>query len=93
MSLGVIVVPHPEFARLLHELAIATERFNHAAEKTRGSLALIGSLQTITVEDRNAFLEQIEAEQAAYEAIQELHNKIIGLLRQKNQAKAATNQQ
>ena len=87
----VIVVRHPEFARLQHQLAIATERFNQATEGKQESLALIGSLQTITSESRKEFLEQIEAEQEAYEAIKELHDKIIRLLREENQAKGATN--
>ena len=87
----VIVVRHPEFARLQHQLAIATERFNQAAKEKQGSLTLIGSLQTITSENRKAFLEQIEAEQEAYEAIKELHEKILRLLRENNQAKAKTN--
>ena len=52
---------------------------------------LFGTLQTITAEDRKEFLEQIEAEQEAYEAIKELHDKIIRLLREKPQAKAAAN--
>jgi hypothetical protein len=86
----VIVVRHPEFARLQHQLAIATERFNQATTGKQGSLSLIGSLQTITSEDRQEFLEQIEAEQEAYEAIKELHDKIVGLLGD-TQAKAATN--
>jgi putative NADPH-quinone reductase len=86
----VIVVRHPEFARLQHQLAIATERFNQAAKEKQGSLALIGSLQTITSENRKEFQEQLEAEQEAYEAIKDLHDKIIGLLREKDQAKGAT---
>jgi phosphate uptake regulator len=87
----VIVVRHPEFARLQHQLAVATERFNQAAKDKQGSLTLIGSLQTITSENRKEFQEQIEAEQEAYEAIKDLHDKIRDLLREKNQAKAAAN--
>jgi hypothetical protein len=91
MPKDVIVVRHPEFARLQHQLAIATERFNQAAKDKQGSLTLTGSLQTITSETRKEFLQQIEAEQEAYEAIMELHDKILRLLREKPQAKAATN--
>lgn len=87
----VIVVRHPEFARLRHQLAVATERFNQTTKARQESIALIGSLQTITAEDRDAFLEQIEAEQEAYEEIKDLHDKILRLLRDKPQAKAATN--
>ena len=86
----VIVVRHPEFARLQHQLAVATERFNQAAKEKQGSLTLIGSLQTITSENRKEFLERLEAEQEAYEAIRELHDKIRDLLREEPQAKAAT---
>lgn len=86
----VIIVRHPEFARLQHQLAIATERFNQAMTAKQGSLSLIGSLQTITSEDRQEFLEQIEAEQEAYETIRDLHDQIVGLLRDAR-AKAATN--
>jgi hypothetical protein len=86
----VIVVRHPEFARRRHQIAIATERFNQATTRKQGSLSLIGSLQTITSEDREEFLEQIEAEQEAYEAIKDLHDKILRLLHQKPRAKAAT---
>jgi len=88
----VIIVPHPEFGRLRHQIATATERFRQATEEKQGLLVLFGTLQTITAEDRKEFQEQIEAEQDAYEAIKELHDKIIRLLRQKPHAKAATNQ-
>jgi hypothetical protein len=87
----VIIVPQPEFGRIRHEIATATERFRRATKDKQGFLALIGSLQTITSEDREELMEQVEAEQEAYEAIKELHDKIIGLLREKPQAKAATN--
>jgi hypothetical protein len=87
----VIVVRHPEFARLRHQLAIATERFNQATKGKQESLALIGSLQTIKSEDLEEFLEQIEAEQEAYDVIKELHDKILRLLREENHAKGAAN--
>jgi hypothetical protein len=87
----VIIVPYPEFGRLRHEIATATERFRQATEEKQGLLVLFGTLQTITSEDREEFLEQIEAEQEAYEAIRELHDRIIRLLREKPQAKAAAN--
>jgi len=90
MAEDVIIVPHPEFGYLRHEIATATERLHQATKAKQGFLVLIGSLQTITAEDRKEFLEQIEAEQEAYEAIQELHDKILRLLREKPQAKAAT---
>jgi hypothetical protein len=86
----VIIVPHPEFGRLRHQIATATERFRQASEEKQGLLVLFGTLQTITEEDRKEFLSQIEAEQDAYEAIKDLHEKIIRLLRENNQAKAAT---
>ncbi len=35
-------------------------------------------------------LDQLRAEQEAYDVIQELHDKIIHLLREDNHAKAAT---
>jgi hypothetical protein len=91
MQEDVIIVPHPEFGRLRHEIATATERFRQATEEKQGLLVLFGTLQTITAEDRKEFLSQIEAEQDAYEAIKELHDKIIRLLREKPQAKAAIN--
>jgi hypothetical protein len=87
----VIIVPHPEFGRLRHQIATATERFRQATEEKQGLLVLFGTLQTITAEDRKEFLEQIEAEQEAYEAIKDLHDKILHLLREKPQAKAAAN--
>jgi hypothetical protein len=87
----VIVVRHPEFSRLRHQLAISTERFNQATTAKQGLLVLFGTLQTITVEDRKEFLSQIEAEQDAYEAIKELHDKILRLLREKPQANTAAN--
>jgi hypothetical protein len=86
-----IVVPHPEFGRLRHEIATATERFQQATEEKQGLLVLFGTLQTITAEDRKEFLEQIEAEQEAYEEIKDLQDKILRLLREKPQAKAPTN--
>ena len=91
MSEDVIIVPHPEFGRLRHEIATATERFQQASEEKNGLLVLFGTLQTITADDRKEFQEQIEAEQEAYEVIKELHDKILRLLREKPQAKAATN--
>ena len=90
MAKDVIVVRHPDFGRLAHQLAIATERFNQATKETQGCIALIGSLQTIPPEDWDSFLEQIEAEEGAYDAIRELHDKMLQLLRG-NQATAATN--
>jgi len=87
----VIIVPHPEFGRIRHEIATATERFRRASAEKNGLLVLFGTLQTITAEDRKEFLEQIEAEQEAYEEIKDLHDKILRLLREKPQAKAATN--
>jgi transcriptional regulator of NAD metabolism len=90
MAQDVIVVRHPEFGRLRHQLAIATERFNHATNEKHGFLDLFGSLKTITPEDLKAFLEQIEAEQEAYDVIKGLHDKVLHLLREENQAKAAT---
>ena len=87
----VIIVPHPEFGRIRHQIATATERFRQTNEEKQGLLMLFGTLQTITAEDRKEFLAQIEAEQDAYEAIKELHDKIIRLLREKPQAKAAAN--
>jgi hypothetical protein len=86
-----IIVPHPEFGRLRHEIATATERFQQAADEKQGLLVLFGTLQTITAEDRNEFQDQIEAEQDAYEAIKDLHDKVLRLLRENPQAKAATN--
>ena len=91
MGEDVIIVPHPEFGRLRHEIATATERFRQATDEKQGLLMLFGTLQTITAEDRKEFLEHIEAEEDAYEAIQELHDKILHLLRENPQAKAATN--
>ena len=91
MAEDVIIVPHPEFGLLRHEIATATERFRQATDEKQGLLMLFGTLQTITAEDRKEFLEQIEAEEDAYEAIQELHDKILHLLRENPQAKAATN--
>ena len=86
----VIIIPHPEFEHLRHQIATATERFRRATEEKQGLLVLFGTLQTITEEDRKEFQKQIEAEQEAYEAIKDLHDKILRLLRQKPQAKAAT---
>jgi hypothetical protein len=91
MGEDVIIVPHPEFGRLRYQIATATERFRQATEEKQGLLVLFGTLQTITAEDRKEFLSQIEAEQEAYEVIKDLHDKIIRLLREKPQAKAATN--
>jgi hypothetical protein len=91
MPEDVVIVPHPEFGRLRHEIATATERFQQASEEKNGLLVLFGTLQTITADDRKEFQEQIEAEQEAYEVIKELHDKILRLLREKPQAKAATN--
>jgi hypothetical protein len=91
MPEDVIIVPHPEFGRIRHEIATATERLRQASENEQGSLALIGTLQTITSEDREELMQQIEAEQEAYEAIKDLHDKILRLLREKPQAKSATN--
>ena len=90
MSKDVIVVRHPEFDRLQHQIAIATERFNQATKEKQGSLDFIGSQLTITLEGRKTFLDQLRAEQEAYDVIQELHDKIIHLLREDNHAKAAT---
>lgn len=75
-----------EFTRLQNRLAVATERFNQATQEKEGLFAFIGTLETITSEDRKEFLEQIEAEQDAYEAIKELHDRISRLLREDNQA-------
>jgi hypothetical protein len=52
MPKDVIAVRHPEFARLQHQIAIATERFNQATKEKQGSLVFIGSQLTITaIED------------------------------------------
>jgi hypothetical protein len=91
MPEDLIVVPDPEFGRLRHAIAIATERFKQATEEKQGLLSLFASLQTITEEDRKDLADQIEVEEAGYDAIKELHEKILGLLREKPQAKAATN--
>ena len=90
MPENAIIVPHPEFGRLRHEIATAKERFEQAADETQGLLVLFGTLQTISAEDRKEFQEQIEAEQDAYESIKELHDKLLHLLREKPQAKAVT---
>jgi hypothetical protein len=86
----VIIVPHPEFGRIRHKIATATERFRQVNEEKQGLLVLFGTLQTITADDRKEFVEQIEAEQEAYEAIKDLHDKILRLLHEKPRAKAAT---
>jgi hypothetical protein len=86
----VIVVRHPEFALLAHQLSNAAERFNQAAREKHRSLVFIGRHLTITLDDRKAFLEQIDAEHEAYDAIQELHDKIIRLMRENNQVEATT---
>ena len=86
-----IVTSTREFARLQNRLAVATERFNQASQEKEGLLAFIRTLETVSSEDREELLEQLEAEQEAYEEIKELHDKIRDLLREKNQAKAATN--
>lgn len=91
MGEDVIIVPHPEFGHLRHQIAAATERFRLATEEKQGLLGLFGSLQTITAEDREEFHEQIEAEQEAYETIKNLHDKVLRLLHEKPHAKAATN--
>ena len=89
MPQDVIVVPQPEFGCLRHKIAIATERFRKATEEKQGLLGLLGSLQTISSEDRQELQHQIEAERAAYDVITELHEKILRLLRENNQATAA----
>ena len=91
MTEDVIIVPHPEFGRLQHEITAATERFRQATEEKQGLLELFGTLQTITAEDRKEFHEQIQADQGAYETIKRLHDKILRLLHAKPQAMAATN--
>jgi hypothetical protein len=90
MPEDIIIVPHPEFGRLRHQIATATERFRQANEEKQGLLVLFGTLQTITDEDRKEFLSQIEAEQEAYEVIKDLHDKILRLLHEKPRTKAAT---
>jgi hypothetical protein len=85
-----IVTSTREFARLQNRLAVATERFNQATQEKEGLFAFIGTLETITAEDREELMQQIEVEQEAYEAIKDLHDKILRLLREKPQAKAAT---
>ena len=90
MQQDVIVVPHPEFGCLLHKIAIATKRFQQATKEKQGVLGLVGSLRTISSEDRNDLLDQIEAEERAYNVIKELHGKIPHLLR--DHARAATTQ-
>ena len=75
-----------EFTRLQNRLAVATERFNQATQEKEGLFAFIGTLETITSEDREELLEQIEAEQDAYETIKELHDRISRVLRDDNQA-------
>jgi hypothetical protein len=89
----VIVVRHPEFGRLARQLYLASERFNQAAREKHESLVFIGNLLTITARDRYALVEQIEAEHEAYEAIRDLHEKILALLREKPQARAAATNQ
>ena len=86
----VIVVRHPEFTRFAHQLSIAAERFNEAAREKHISLVSIGSYLTITRKDRMEFLERVREEHEAYEAIKDLHDKIIRLLDENNHAKAAT---
>ena len=88
MPQDVIIVPHPEFGRLRHKIAIAAEGFRKAMEEKEGLLGLFGSLQTISSQDRKDLLDQIEAEEQAYDLIKELHRKILDLLR--NHARAAT---
>lgn len=89
MPQNVIIVPHPEFGRLRHKIASATERFRQATEEKQGLLGLFGRLQTISSEDRKDLLDQIEAEEQAYDLIKELDGKIVDLLR--DRARAATN--
>jgi hypothetical protein len=86
----VIAVRHPEFNRIRHQLSIAAERFNEAAREKHASLVFIGSHLNITRKDREEFLEQVKAEHEAYDAIQELHGKVIRLLEENNQATATT---
>ena len=90
MGEDIVIVPHPEFGRLRHQIATATERFRQATEEKQGLLVLFGTLQTITAEDRKEFLSQMEAEQDAYEAIKELYDKILRLLPEKPRARVAT---
>ena len=85
----VIVVRHLEFGRLQRQLSIAAERFNEATREKHASVVFIGNQLTITREDRTEFIEQIEAEQDAYDAIQELHDKMVRLLSEEPQARAA----
>ena len=87
----VIAIPQAEFGRLQRAIAVATERFKQASEEKLGLLALFGSLQTVTPEDRKEFVEQIETEQEAYGAIKRLNDQILHLVREKSQAKVATN--
>jgi hypothetical protein len=92
MQKDIIIVPHPEFIGLAHQLSIAAERFNEAAREKHVSLVSIGSYLTITRKDRIEFLERVRAEHGAYDVIRELHDKIIHLLDENNHAKtAATN--
>jgi hypothetical protein len=86
----VIAVRHPELGHLRHQLSIAAERFNQAARSKYGALVFIESHLTIKPKDRQEFLERVKAEREAYDAIQELHEKIIRLLDENNQAKATT---
>jgi hypothetical protein len=90
MAEDIIIVQHPEFGHLRHQIATATERFRQATEEKQGLLVLFGTLQTITEQDRKEFQNQIEAEQDAYEAIKDLHDKILRLLHEKPRARAAT---
>ncbi len=69
---------------------MAAERFNRAARAKHAALVFIDTSLTITPQDRKEFLERVKAERQAYDAIQELHDKIIRLLDENNQAKTTT---
>ena len=90
MPQDVIIVPHPEFGRLRHKIAIATEGFHRATEEKEGLLGLFGNLQAISSQDRKDLLDQIEAEEQAYDLIKELHRKILDLLHDRARAAATT---
>lgn len=86
MSSEVVVKRNPDFARLEHDIALATARLTQAAQAKQRFVAELGTQRGISLEDRKRFMDLLKTEQEAYHAMHDIQQKIVEMLRAENQS-------
>jgi len=79
-----IAARNPEFNSLLNSLTVETERFRQAILEKQRLLSELGGRESISIEDRKAFIAHLKVEQEIYHGIHNLQERVIRMLREES---------